>query len=237
MNPWRARRFWTTATAAPDEGGMFAVRLDDRPLRTPAKAPFRVPTLRMAEAVAGEWNAQQGEIRPATMPVTRFANTAIDTVLPAFDTVAGIVWAYAETDLTCHRAEGPAALRQRQAAAWDPLLDWAAARYGARLVPTTGIAPVSQPDPALRALRAAVGAMSPFELAALHDLVALSGSLVIGLAAADRAFPADALWAAGRIDEDWQAGIWGRDEEAAAAAEDRRRGFMQALDFRLLALA
>jgi len=234
MTPWTARRFWKQATAAAAGGGGFTVLLDDRPLRTPAKAPFVVPTRALAEAAAAEWKAQEGALRPATMPLTRFANTAIDTVAPNLAAVAGTVSAYAGTDLLCYRAEGPAALVDRQKAAWDPLLDWAAGRFRVRLAVTSGVMPLAQPDDVLSALGAAVRTASPFELTALHDLTALSGSLVIGLAAFEGAFRPDDLWAAARIDEDWQTEIWGEDAEAAAAAADRRQAFMQALDFRML---
>ena len=88
---------------------------------------------------------------------------------------------------------------------------------------------------ALLRLRAPLEAATDFQLTALHDLVALSGSLVIGLMAAAGARPAGALWAASRVDETWQAELWGRDEEAEAAAAAKREGFEHALRFHALA--
>ena len=149
---------------------------------------------------------------------------------------AALVAAYGETDLLCYRAEGPASLVARQAAAWDPLLDWAAETLGARLVPTAGIVHRPQDPEALARLAAATRAFDPFELAAFHDLVALSGSLVIGFAAARGAQPPQALWALSRIDEDWQAEQWGTDEEAAEQAALKKQAFLEAAHiFSLLA--
>lgn len=230
---WAPRRFWTAARAEPRDGG-FTVTLDGRVVRTPAKAALLVPTRAMAEAMAAEWQAQENTVDPRTMPVTRAANSAIDKVMPQFDEVAELIAAYGDSDLLCYRAEAPEALAAQQAAAWDPLLGWAAAALGAPLEPRRGIAHRPQPPESLAALARAVRALGPFELTALHDLVSLSGSLVIGLAAIRRHAAAEALWPLSRIDEDWQRELWGADAEAEALAANARAGFVQAARFHRL---
>lgn len=226
MSGWTAKRFWTEASAAEVPGG-WTVRLDDRPVKTPAKAPLMVPTRALAAALADEWQAQSGKIDPGSMPLTRMANSAIDKVAPQFDAVAAMLAGYGGTDLLCYRADGPVALVARQGAAWDPLLAWVAGQ-GAPLTVTTGVIPVPQPPASLAALHAQVAAFTPFGLAALHDLVAISGSLVLGLAAtAGRVTPQDAF-ALSRIDEDWQAEIWGHDEEAVESAALKRAALLDA---------
>jgi len=233
MTEWVAKRFWTEATAG-EEAGAHVVRLDGRPIRTPSRALLSLPTPALAAAVAEEWNAQGEILRPATMPMTRLANTALDRVAAEFDAVARIVAAFGETDLTCYRAEGPAELALRQRAAWDPLLDWAAERFGARLVPTAGVIPVPQPSEAITRLSAVVGELSPWRLTALHEFTSLTGSLVIGLAVAEGALKPDAAWEHSRIDEDWQIAQWGSDSEAEAADSLRRSGFLDAVRFDVL---
>lgn len=229
---WKAKRFWKTVSVTEAEGEPgYAVHLDTRRVMTPGKRPLTLPTRPMAEAVAAEWAAQEDEIRPLTMPVTRAANSAIERVAPNHAEVAAMLAAYAETDLTCHRAETPEALAERQAAAWDPLLDWLADTRGARLFPTAGILPVDQPPRSLATLSSHVAAFDAFRLTALHDLVTLSGSLVIGLAVAHGRLDPDAAWAASRIDEDWQIEQWGRDAEAEAAAAVKLRDFQRARAF------
>jgi len=230
VSGWVARRFWAAVTVVTEAAG-HAVLLDARAVRTPAKRPLTLPTRAMAEAVAAEWAAVDDLIDPRLMPVTRAANAAIDKVAPQFDEVAALVAAYGGSDLLCYRADEPAELASAQAEAWDPLLDWAAATYGARLASGRGIAPVVQPPQAVARLAAEVAACTPFQLAALHDLVALSGSLVLGLAATRRARDAGALWQLSRFDEDWQAARWGRDDEAAAAEAAKRQGFLAADEF------
>ena len=127
------KRFWKQARAAQEDQG-WGVRLDDRPLRTPGKAPLLAPTKALAEALAEEWDAQKEVVNPASMPLTRSVNTAIDRVADKHAEVVDAVAAYGASDLLCYRAPHPQALAERQALAWDPLLDWAERHHGARLV-------------------------------------------------------------------------------------------------------
>ncbi|MDP3338925.1 ATP12 family chaperone protein [Frigidibacter sp.] len=236
MADWAPKRFWTAAGVTAVETG-FAVQLDGRPVKTPAKAPLVVPNAALATAIAAEWDAQAKLVDPRTMPVTRAANSAIDTVVPNRATVLGMIAAYGGSDLLCYRAESPPPLIERQAAAWDPLLNWAASAHGAPLRVTAGIVHVAQPPESLARLNAHLDSFSDFELVALHDLVALSGSLVIGLAAAADLAPADDLWRTSRIDEEFQAELWGQDEEAAEVVALKRNDFLQARAFLDLARA
>jgi chaperone required for assembly of F1-ATPase len=233
MTGWRPKRFWTDVRFEPRTDG-FCVMLDGRILRTPAKADLVLPTVALAEAVAAEWSAQGETINPMTMPATRAANTAIDTVTPKRVEIAAIVAAYGESDLLCYRAEAPEALFRRQADSWDPLLGWADGRYGARLVTGRGIVHVSQPPVAIAALRARVLAFDPWGLTALHDLVSLTGSLVLGLAASEGGQLPETIWDASRIDETWQQEQWGIDEESVAVAAARRTDFLRAAQFWML---
>jgi len=230
MSEWKRKRFWDEASVAEAEGG-FTVLLDGRAVRTPAKAALILPTRQMAEAVAAEWAAQEGEIDPGSMPFTRSANAAIDKVRPQQAEVAGMLADYGDSDLLCYRADAPQQLVDRQAEAWDPALDWAETALGVRLAPRVGI--MHQPQDAVgqARLRAQVYALDPFQLAAFHDLVSLTGSLILGFAAAQNWRDADTIWQMSRLDELWQEEQWGQDEEAQAAAELKRGAFLHAKKF------
>ena len=227
MSVWAARRFWKVASVVPAEGG-FAVHLDARPVRTPLKAPLVLPTRALAEAVAAEWDAQVSKVNPETMPFTRTANSAIDKVAPQFDAVAAMLAEYGGSDLLCYRAEGPDDLVARQAKAWDPILVWARGTFGADLVVTSGVMHVAQAPESLVALHRKLGEMTAFQLSAFHDLVALSGSLLLALAVTERRLTAEEAWTLSRIDEDWQISLWGEDEEAAEVAALKHAAFLQA---------
>lgn len=229
MSDWKPRRFWKHTTVVQAEDGKgFSVRLDNSRLRTPAKAELLVPTSVIAELIAAEWDAQAEFVDPESMPVTRAANAAIDRVSLKHAEVADMLAEYGDSDLTCYRAEAPVELIARQEAAWDPLLDWLYESYGARLEPRNGIIHRAQSPDALVRLRDAVHAFDPFCLTAFHDLVTLSGSLVIGLAASKDVFPADQLWDMSRVDEIWQEDQWGADDEATEHANLKRNSFLKA---------
>ncbi len=236
MSEWAARRFWDEVAVQEGADG-FAVLLDDRSLRTPAKAMLVAPTAAMAERIADEWRAQSDTIDPNAMPFTRSLNATLDKVAPDPAPVVGMIAAYAETDLLCYRAEQPKGLVERQAQIWDPMLDWAEEVYGARLAVTEGVIPVEQPPLAVRQLGAAVEAFDPFAITALHDLVTLSGSLILGLAGLTGRIDGNALFEIGRLDELWQIEHWGADEEAEIMANAKKDAILHALAFEALARA
>ena len=235
MSDWQPKRFWKSAVAEVCDGG-FTVKLDGRPVRTPAKAPLTLPTLAMAEAVAREWDVQQEAVDPRTMPVTRGANAAIDKVRTQRSEVVALLAEYGDSDLLCYRAAGPDGLIQRQMQAWDPMLDWAAEALGARLFVGEGVMHVAQKSEALAKLTAEVDAFDDFALAGVHDLISLSGSLVLALAVTRDAIAVEDAWRLSRIDEHWQIEQWGEDEEAAAAELIKKTAFIDAARFYQLSL-
>ncbi|MCC5966681.1 MAG: ATPase [Natronohydrobacter sp.] len=230
MSGWVKKRFWTEAEVTPVEGG-YSVILDGRALKTPAKAALVVPTAALAELIAEEWRAQGDVIDPESMPVTRAANSAIDKVRGQKAEVTEMIAAYGDSDLICYRAENPEGLVAREAACWDPLIDWCAHRYSVRPIIRTGVIHGPQPKALLTNLEADVARLSSFELTAFHDLVAMSGSLIIALALLDRFAPPEALWDASRVDEDWQIEQWGADEEAEKLTAGRKAAFLQSARF------
>ncbi len=221
------KRFWKEVTITAERG----IALDGRPVRTPGRLALILPNDALAGAVAEEWRAVDGEIDPRAMPITGLANTAIERIAPDPAAFAAGLAAWGESDLLCYRAESPEPLVERQAAAWDPLLDWARARYDVHFVVTAGIMHQPQPSPTLTRLAEAVAARSAFELAPLAPIVTITGTLVGALALLEGATDAATLWAAAHIDEDWQAELWGRDPLALAAYEERQRDFNAAVRF------
>jgi chaperone required for assembly of F1-ATPase len=220
------RRFYATATTAAEAGG-YAVRLDDKPVRTPARRVLAAPTLALAEAIAAEWQAQQDVIDPAKMPLTRLANAIIDGVADAPLPVAEEIGKYLASDLMFYRAGSPPGLVESQSRHWDPILAWARQALGADFKPGEGVVYVAQPEAALAAARAAIPA-EPWRLGAAHAVTTLTGSALIALAMARGALAADAAWQAAHVDEDWNMTQWGRDEMAMARRDFRFAEFQAA---------
>lgn len=220
MSEWKARRFWTSVTLRPADEG-FEILLDDRQLLTPGKHRLILPTEPLALAIAEEWQAQQDLIDPRTMPLTRAANSAVEKVAPQTEGVASMLAEYAGTDLLSYRATEPQVLIDRQAQGWDPLLDWAATDLGARLRVTQGVIPIAQDQGALDRLRAQIDRLDLYALTALHDLVTIPGSLILGLAVLHGRIDGAEAHRLSRIDEDFQRERWGDDDDAREAAEGR----------------
>ncbi len=213
------KRLYRDAAVTEIDGG-FVVALDGRAVRTPGKRRLVLPARPLAEAIAAEWQSQGDEVRPAEMPLTRLANTAIDRVVERRDEVIAEIARFATADLVCYRADDPPELAQLQGRGWQPLVDWAAERFGAALAVTSGLLPVSQPPEALAPLGEAVADFDDFALTALHAAAAACGSVVIGLALAHGRLDADAAWTLSLVDESFQIEKWGEDADAA----DRRAG-------------
>lgn len=230
MSEWTAKRFWTAVTTMAAPAG-FSIELDGRPVKTPAKALLVVPTQAMADAVAREWDAQTDKIDPGTMPVTRGANAAVDKVSIQRAEVIEMLAAYGDSDLLCYRAAGPVELIARQAERWDPLLAWAAKAHDAHLTSAEGVIHVPQDPVALRRLQLPLDDMTDFQIAAAHDLISLSGSLVIALAVIAGEMAAQDGWTLSRLDEEWQIEQWGEDDDATALEKIKNQAFLDAAAF------
>ncbi len=209
------KRFYAEARLLETDAG-FGVALDGRAVRSPARRPFLTPSRALAEACAAEWEAQAEDIDPRTMPMTGYANRAIDLDAPDLAMLRDQIAGFAETDLLRHRAEA-ADLAEAQAAAWDPWLRWAQTALDLRLTPTAGLAP--ERDPSVTAVATRHVAHAPaFAAPALHRVCGVLGSFVLAFALRGKAASADALFAISRVDEEHQIKRWGRDAEAEARA-------------------
>jgi chaperone required for assembly of F1-ATPase len=208
------KRFYKKAQAVSRADG-HSVTLDGRTVQTPSKRDLVLPGGPLAVAIAEEWESQQEEVRPETMPLMRLAAMTLDRVAGQRETIVQQVANYAGTDLVCYRAAHPPALAARQRAAWQPLIDWAVLRYDAPLTVTTGVIPRGQPEASLRAFATAVAELDDFALTALHAATAACGSLVIALALLEERIDADEAFAASQLDETFQIEAWGEDAEQA----------------------
>jgi chaperone required for assembly of F1-ATPase len=214
-------RFYKEA-AVVEADGHFALVLDGKPAFTPARKRLAVPSAAAAAAIAAEWNAQEKTLEPATMPLTRLVNSALDGVAGRMAETRAEILKYAGSDLVCYRAGEPDPLVEAQAAAWDPILAFARDTFGARFICAEGIVFATQPDAACAAFAAGLdglvrdGDKAPLRLAALDVVTTLTGSALIAAAVAAGALSTEAAWGAAHVDEDYEMRLWGQDIEALA---------------------
>jgi chaperone required for assembly of F1-ATPase len=217
------KRFYKETAVDQGDGG-HRILLDGKPMRTPAKAVLVVPTRALAEAIAAEWGAvpDKADINVSHLPLTRLAATGLDRVTSQRARVIEDTAKYAGSDMLCYRASEPETLVKRQQAIWQPLLDWADERYGARLVIVEGLAFVEQPADAVARLGEAVATHSDLGLSALYNLTHISGSLIVALAVAEGHLAAADAFAAAQLDELYQVERWGEDPIATKRHEGIR---------------
>jgi chaperone required for assembly of F1-ATPase len=214
----KPRRFYKAVEVIAEPSGGHAVRLDGRGPKSPAGKPLVLPTLALARLVADEWNAQATLIDSSAMPATRLAWTAIDRIGETREAVAAEVAAFAGTDLTCYLASHPTPLVERQAKGWGPVRDWARDDLGLDLRPVAGIIHTPQPPETLAAVERQALAVDDFTLAGLAYAAGLFGSAVLALAVRHGRLSGQDALDLSRLDEIFQAGIWGEDAEAAIRA-------------------
>jgi chaperone required for assembly of F1-ATPase len=212
MRPQLRRRFYKAVSVEKQPGG-YAVLLDGRPVKTPARRALAAPTEALAQALADEWEAQREMVDPAAMPLTRLANSIIDGVADAPAAVRAEVAKFLGSDLVCYRAGSPDGLVERQGRHWDPVVAWARDTLGARFVLGEGVMFVRQPEEALAAAASAIPDEA-WRLGAISAITSLTGSALIALAVARGHLSAEDAWVAAHVDEDWNTHLWGRDEQA-----------------------
>ena len=221
------KRFWKTVTTEQTPDG-WRVLLDGRPVSTPARRPCVVPVAPMAAVIAEEWAAQEEQVRPLEMPMTRTAATCLDRVEPQEEAIRDTLATYGESDLLCYRATHPEALIHRQQQSWDPILDWAETTFDAPLERGSGVMHVAQPERSTINLANSLRVCTPWQLTAMADLIQMSGSLVLALAVFHKHLRPEEAWSLSRLDEQWNIEEWGEDDEAAANATKREADFHHA---------
>ncbi|MDA0361967.1 MAG: ATPase [Proteobacteria bacterium] len=232
MTEWAAKKFWSEVRVARSEvGSGFRIFLDDKPLNTPAKNPLILLSKEMANALASEWLKQVEKIDPSKMPFTRFANSSIDKVRFQMDDVVRLISDYGDSDLICYRAESPRSLIACQEMGWDPLVKWAEQELKVSVKVFKGIMHFPQSNETLNQLEKRVRLLTEFQLAGFHDLVSLSGSLILSFALVYGHISCLDAWNLSRIDEIWQIENWGEDEDAQKMVEKKFEAFSKAATF------
>lgn len=227
MAEWTQKVFWSEVDIKEAQNG-FQILLDGRNVKTPQKVILEVPTDKLAAVIADEWRGLENEVDPQKLPITKLANAAIDKVAVQSEPIIDMLAEYATTDLLCYRATYPVALADRQEEIWQPLLVWFENTHSVTLQIGSGVMPIAQAPEVLGACREVLRQYSNFELAAVYDLITLSGSFVIGQATAKGQIAVSDAWSASRIDEDWQIQEWGEDEDAQSLASTRQKAFERA---------
>ena len=222
------KRFYKQVSTAEVEGG-WQVTLDGRGIKTQGGNPQIVPTRALADALAEEWASQGEKIDPKSFVLRDQADYAIEHVVTDPTATIDKLIGFGETDTLCYRADPEDALFKRQQEVWELHVAALESRFDIRLHRISGIMHRAQPEASMTRLREHLSTLDGFTLAGLFTLASLSASLCIALTALEDGIDCEALWDAANLEEDWQADLWGRDEEAEARRALRREAFLIAL--------
>jgi chaperone required for assembly of F1-ATPase len=205
------KRFWRDVTLHAETDG-WRVLLDGKPVSLPDIGPLHLPNQALAEAVAAEWRI--GEVGSSfeipQMKLTRLSATAQICVGAVRADIAAQLGRYAQSDLLCYRSDQPS-LAAKQAALWQPWIEWAERHYDVAFLVTDALMPVVQPPETIKALQKRLDTIEPGHLACLAMMAPAFGSLILGLAVIDHQIDSLSAYALTGLDEDWQAEKWGMD--------------------------
>lgn len=230
------KRFYKAVDATPVEDG-WQVTLDGRGIKTIKGAPQLVPSKALARALAAEWEAQGESIDPASLPMRDAVDYALDIVASDPGAVIDKLLSYGDTDTLLYRAHPDEPLYARQQEVWEPIVTAFEARHRIEMVRVSGIVHRAQHPETAQRVRAALKAQDPLTLAGLEAMASLAASLITALSVIDAQADPFALWNAASLEEDWQAELWGRDEEAEERRAKRQADFLRACEMVRLARA
>lgn len=219
------KRIYKTV-AVHDTGKGFEIHLDGRPARMPGGDVLCAPSQPLAQAIAGEWDAQDKDILPDTMPLTQILTTALDRVASERRNIMKPLMAYLDTDLLCYRTTQPG-IAKRQATVWDPCLDWFHAQYQIALRITDDLQALRQPDRAHDIVRSVLNDMDLYTFTVTQIVTDLTGSLVLGMAFADNAITPEQAYEAANVDEIYKSEIYNEDFYGIAPNQQKRNEAMQ----------
>ncbi|MCD8497984.1 MAG: ATP12 chaperone family protein [Alphaproteobacteria bacterium] len=205
------KRFYKMVSFKEEPGG-YAICLDGRPVKTPARHTLIAPHQAMAEALQAEWAAQGDEVKPESMPLTQLLNTHIDKVREGRGEMEALVLKYLDTDLLCYRCEEPPEVATVQNEHWNKWLDWFEKIFEERLETTSALAAIKHPASAHEKVAAHVKSLDDAQFTVLQMAVPLSGSLILGLAFANGAASPDQMMDAMFAEENYK-GIYYKEDQ------------------------
>ena len=208
------KRFYKRVALDPVNDG-YAITLDGKTIKTPAKQKLIAPTQKLAEAMVAEWEAQVEFIDPDTMPLTRLLNITIDRIEADRESILAELRAYTDTDLLYYRAPDEV-LRLRQEEAFGPLLGWYYETHKVTFNLTEGVMPIAQPKASLAKIAALFAAANAATLAPVAMMVPMLGSSLLAVALWHGAVEVEHALKVARLDEDFQAEKWGMDPDTVA---------------------
>ncbi len=209
------KQHWQQVALRPLDGGGYGLWLDTQLLATPKGQPLKLHSKTLAEAMLAEWQALQGQLKPAQLPLSQLVFTVLDLVPQRKADMLAEITAHADNELLCFWSAEQPLLVQMQQQEWQPWLNWAKQQgFDFNVAQTLSDKTLASHAP----LRQYLAALDDTTLLILQQAVVLTGSFILGLAFQQAVLTADKAHALAELEMRFQQQKWGIDEEAAASS-------------------
>jgi len=205
--------------------GKFAVLLDGKNIKTPGKVNVAVPCEELANLMVKEWDAQDKEIDPATMPLTRLVNTIVERGDETLGAVKAEIVKFAGNDLLVYRAESQQELVDQQTKFWGGALEAFSKRYDVSFNVITGVMHQDQPAEVQVRVGEIIAPYDEFVAFSIMSITSITGSAILGVGLNEGLFTPEQVLETAYVDEDYQAQQWGEDAEATRMRAFKRQDF------------
>jgi chaperone required for assembly of F1-ATPase len=182
------KRFYKSVTLGEKTANGYGLFLDGKPVRTPARQDFVIPTEELADIIVSEWSAQGEEIIPNSMPVSQMTMTLTDRVIPHRQALADEILGYIDTDLICYRADEPEPYKRAQEEKWNPFVKWFEDKFQTSLLTTSGLAPLTQSQDVHRVIREHIESLNDHQFMAAYIATLGMGSIILAIAFETKSF-------------------------------------------------
>ncbi|MEZ5690605.1 MAG: ATP12 family protein [Rickettsiales bacterium] len=200
------------------------------PTHTPAKNEFVLSSNSLKEAIEKEWNChpalvagsenkkdripQRVRYDSSKMPLTALAYTAIDKISARKNDVVEALMVYVDSDALTYRATSSDELAELQNQKWGNVLDNLGRRFDVSWQITSGVMPLDQSPLVHKAIRRYLESLDEWHIAAFCVISSLCSSIALAIAVCEKQISAAEAFDLSRLEENFQAEKWGRDEEA-----------------------
>jgi chaperone required for assembly of F1-ATPase len=215
----------------------FRVFVDGSVAKTPMGREIELPTRKLAEIVAVEWQVQGKVVRKDTMPFTQIASVAIDLIRERREEVMEDILSYLDTDAACYRAGNIPELLVSQEELLNPLVAWAEEAFAVKYLVTNEIMPLRQPPETRARIATHIASYDEWKLAVLVCVIKPLSSLILGLALLERYIEAANAFYLAHLEEEYETVQWGEDEEKQARINKLKHEAVAAGEFLTLLVA
>jgi chaperone required for assembly of F1-ATPase len=210
------KRFYknvTVQTVGTHNDTEYALKLDDKPIKTPMKNDFIIPNKKLADMIFTEWNNVTDDIMPDMMPMTGYMNSVIDNITHKRPDMNAMIAAYIENDGLCYFAnrESDVELYAQQMEERMAVIDDFNEIYDLDIVITDNIMPIKQSSQVIHFAKDYVSALDDMAFAFFYQIVTLTGSFILGVAIMDNRLHKDIAWNLSRDEENMNIKRWGED--------------------------